>query len=254
MKKIAFILITLILIISGGVGVSYWRASKGAPASTLEEKYLTPADRFVDVAGARIRIREEGDPSAPPVILIHGFTHSLETWDGWAAVLKNKYRVIRYDLLGHGLTGPDPLERYAPEERAAFIGDIMDALNIDHAAIAGNSLGGLAAWRFAAKAPARVDALELAGGQTVQHLIGDQQDGTLAVDGGQAVIPAGCDLRPGQPRILHRVERVARFHEPEIAGLDEGRNHAGGPQDVGHQGAVARPHLDQLKSGWRAQP
>ena len=102
--------------------------------------------------------------------------------------------------------------------------------------------------------PAFGGALELAGGQAVQHLIGDQQDGTLAVDGGQAVTPAGCDLRPGQPRILHRVERVARFHEPEIAGLDEGRNHAGGPQDVGHQGAVARPHLDQLKSGWRAQP
>ncbi len=161
MKKLLFIVVTLVVILGAVTGVSYWRASQGAPASDLEKTYLTSADRFLDVAGARIRIREEGDPAAAPVILIHGFTHSLETWDGWAAALKSDYRVIRYDLLGHGLTGPDPQERYAPEERAAFIGEIMDALQIDHAAIAGNSLGGLAAWRFAANHPARVDALVL---------------------------------------------------------------------------------------------
>ncbi|WP_428410323.1 alpha/beta fold hydrolase [Hyphococcus sp.] len=161
MKKLLLIVIALVIILGAIAGVSYWRASQGAPATDLEKTYLTSADRFLDVAGARIRIREEGDPAARPVILIHGFTHSLETWDGWAAALKSDYRVIRYDLLGHGLTGPDPLERYAPEERAAFIGDILDSLNIDHAAIAGNSLGGLAAWRFAASHPDRVDALVL---------------------------------------------------------------------------------------------
>ena len=161
MKKLLFSIIVLAVIIAGAAGVFYWRASQGAPADSLEQTYFTNADRFVDVAGARVRIREEGPADAPVIVLIHGFTHSLETWDGWAAALKSDYRVVRYDLLGHGLTGPDPKERYAPAERAAFVGDVLDALDIDRAFIAGNSLGGLAAWRFAHDHPDRTAALIL---------------------------------------------------------------------------------------------
>ena len=161
MKK--FLLVILVLLILGAMGVwAYiWRAAQGVSAADVEAQYVTADDRFIDIAGVRVRIREEGEPSAPPLILIHGFTHSLETWDGWAASLKEDFRVIRYDLLGHGLTGPDPKERYAPEERAAFVGKVLNALNIEQASIAGNSLGGLAAWRFASVSPDKVDALIL---------------------------------------------------------------------------------------------
>jgi pimeloyl-ACP methyl ester carboxylesterase len=136
-----------------------WKASQGISPAVLEAKYMTSVDRFVEVNGARVRVREEGPEGAPVLLLIHGFTFSLESWDAWAEIFGNDYRIIRYDLLGHGLTGPDPEKRYAPEERAAFIGDVMDALELDSAVIAGNSLGGLAAWRFAANNPERVSAL-----------------------------------------------------------------------------------------------
>lgn len=161
MKKIILTILILLVLGVAGIGVFYWQATKGVSAAALEETYARPTDRFVDIDGARVRIREEGDPSAPPILLIHGFTHSLETWDGWAEALKSDYRVIRYDLLGHGLTGPDPKERYAPVERAAFLGEIFNALEIESATIAGNSLGGLAAWRFASNNPHQVDALIL---------------------------------------------------------------------------------------------
>ncbi|MBI1392987.1 MAG: alpha/beta fold hydrolase [Alphaproteobacteria bacterium] len=157
---LALLALVAALAVAGGV-VLYRQAATGAPASDLENTYMTPADRFLNVNGARVRIREEGSPDADPILLLHGFTHSLETWDAWAADLARDHRVVRYDLLGHGLTGPDPKRRYAPAERAAFIGDVMDALRIDRAIIAGNSLGGLAAWRFAAMSPERVAALVL---------------------------------------------------------------------------------------------
>lgn len=153
----------LVLIIAGVAGFSLltWQAAQGTPAKGLEEKYVTASDSFKNIAGARVRVRDEGPRDAPAILLIHGFTHSLETWDDWAKALKDDYRTIRYDLLGHGLTGPDPKERYAPPERAAFVGEVMKALDLDHAILAGNSLGGLAAWRYASDNPAMVDALVL---------------------------------------------------------------------------------------------
>lgn len=159
LKKIFLAILLVIVIGAGGTGYYLWRAAEGEPAAAMEAKYAKASDRFVDIAGARVRIRMEGPEGAPAILLIHGFTYSLESWDAWAAHLKDDYRVIRYDLLGHGLTGPDPQERYAPEERAAFIGDVMDALDLPSAVIAGNSLGGLAAWRFVSENPSRAEAL-----------------------------------------------------------------------------------------------
>lgn len=159
--KIFGVVLIVALLVSGAFTAWYAIESRGVAAELIEEKYLTPADRFVDIGGARVRVRTEGPAGAPAIIMNHGFAHSLETWNGWADALKNDYRVIRYDLAGHGLTGPDPEMRYAPVERAGFLGDLMDALDIDRAIVAGNSLGGLVAWRFASANPDRVDALLL---------------------------------------------------------------------------------------------
>ena len=149
------------LSLAGGVAAGYltWRAQQTLAGAASE--YLTENDRLMTIAGANVRVRIEGPADAQPIILLHGFIYSLESFDAWAADLQRDHRVIRFDLLGHGLSGPDPQKRYSPQERAAFIGDLMDALDIDRAVIGGNSLGGLAAWRFAAAAPDRVSALIL---------------------------------------------------------------------------------------------
>lgn len=161
MKKLLLGVLALLVIGAAGVGVLYWKATQGLDPAALEAEYMTAADRFVDVDGLRVRIREEGPADAPPIILLHGFVVSLESFDGWSRQLSADYRVIRFDLAGHGLTGPDSKKRYAPIERAEFIGAVMDALGVERAVIGGNSLGGLAAWRFAAAHPERVASLVL---------------------------------------------------------------------------------------------
>ncbi|MEM9750140.1 MAG: alpha/beta fold hydrolase, partial [Pseudomonadota bacterium] len=161
MKTLLAAIAATALVAVAAIALSYWSAGQGAAPTAIEARYITPGDRFLDVAGAQIRIREEGPQDAPALLLLHGFLYSLETWDAWAERLSTDYRVIRYDLLGHGLSGPDTLERYAPKERAAFVGDVLDALSVERAIVAGNSLGGLAAWRFAATHPERVSALIL---------------------------------------------------------------------------------------------
>lgn len=159
--KALFLMTAVIAAMLAGAAFLYWRAAQGLDPAALETKYMTPADRFLHVAGARLRIREEGPEDAPAIVLLHGYLYSLETWNDWARELSKEHRVIRYDLLGHGLTGPDSRKRYAPSERAAFLGEFMDALGVKSAVIAGNSLGGLVAWRFAAAERRRVDALIL---------------------------------------------------------------------------------------------
>lgn len=156
-----FVIAVAALALVGGISAGYlaWRAQQSLAGAASD--YLTEDDRMMTVAGANVRVRIEGPVDAPPVILIHGFIYSLESFDAWAADLRRDHRVIRFDLLGHGLSGPDPQKRYSPQERGVFIGELMDALDLDRAIVGGNSLGGLAAWRFAAAAPDRVAALLL---------------------------------------------------------------------------------------------
>lgn len=135
--------------------------SASAEAAGAASRSPAAADRFVTVEGVRFRIREEGPRAAPPIILIHGFTFSLESWDGWAADLARDHRVIRYDLAGHGLSGPDPHGHYGTAKRVRQLGRLMDRLGIARATIAGNSFGGLVAWNFAVAHPHRVDRLIL---------------------------------------------------------------------------------------------
>lgn len=168
MKTLFAWLFGFLLLALAAMGFLYWTATKGLDPAPLEAKYAA-ADRFIDVDGVRVRVREEGPESAPPIVLLHGFTFSLESFDAWAAGLSATRRVIRYDLAGHGLTGPDAAKRYAIADRVAFHGKVMDALGVDRADLAGNSLGGLIAWRFAAARPERVSRLILidSGGYSI---------------------------------------------------------------------------------------
>lgn len=127
----------------------------------LEAQYATPQDQFVEVDGVRFRVRIQGPEEAPAIVLLHGFTSSLEAWDDIANSFASEYRVISYDLAGHGLTGPDDMERYSADNRAAFLNSLLGEIDVERATIVGNSLGGYIAWKFAANYPERVDRLVL---------------------------------------------------------------------------------------------
>jgi pimeloyl-ACP methyl ester carboxylesterase len=79
------------------------------PVSELTARWAPPPSTFIEVAGMKVHMRDEGvrdDPS--PIVLLHGTAASLHTWEGWVEALKNRRRVIRFDLPGFGLTGPSP--------------------------------------------------------------------------------------------------------------------------------------------------
>jgi pimeloyl-ACP methyl ester carboxylesterase len=153
------ILGALILIAVLAIAVFVFLTRSGAPDQTAE--LPTGADRYVEAAGQSWRVREEGPAGAPALVLIHGFSHSLETWDAWAQDLSRDYRVIRFDLPGHGLTGAREDGAYSVADTVAQVAALLDVAAPERFVLGGSSLGGLVSWRYAADHPDRVQALVL---------------------------------------------------------------------------------------------
>ena len=139
------------------------------PVSTdwIQQKYTNQTSKFITVDGNRVHYRDEGrdqgrdQGSGETIILLHGTASSLHAWDAWAQGLKNNHRIIRMDLPGFGLTGPDRLDRYEVSDDVAFLSAFMNQLEIKQAHIVGSSLGGRIAWQYALEFPDQVESLTL---------------------------------------------------------------------------------------------
>ncbi|GIM94741.1 alpha/beta fold hydrolase [Paractinoplanes toevensis] len=116
---------------------------------------------YVDVRTARIRYHESGDPSAPPVVLLHGIGRSLEDWDAQHPLLDPDHRVISIDLPGFGLSQRLP----APVNLGSLSDGVwatLDALGEKRPVhLMGNSLGGAVSMQMLVDDPARVSTLTL---------------------------------------------------------------------------------------------
>ncbi len=158
--RIAGVLLALPVLGLGAVMVVYHQADR--PVEELKPRWAPPPSQFAEIAGMQVHYRDEGAPdAAQTVVLLHGTSSSLHTWEGWAQALQHHYRVISFDMPGFGLTGPDPNNDYSIENYARVVVAVMDKLGVAHAAVGGNSLGGQVAWATAVLYPTRVDHLIL---------------------------------------------------------------------------------------------
>jgi pimeloyl-ACP methyl ester carboxylesterase len=158
MRVAAIVLAVLLAVLTG---IALWLYTPDLPRAELESRYQQSPTDYQTVDGVRLHVRQEGPADAPVLVLIHGFSTSLQDWDQWAADLARDYRVVRFDLPGHGLTAMDPTGDYSVARTVSLLGGLLDALNIQRAGLIGNSLGGLVAWEYAAANPARVSKLVL---------------------------------------------------------------------------------------------
>ena len=140
-------------------------AATWAPDRTvdsLKARWAQPPSQFIEVAGMQVHLRDEGPRDDPvPIVLLHGTSASLHTWDGWSQTLSKTRRVIRFDLPAFGLTGPNPQNDYTLKSYVNFVTAVMDKLGVQRFVLGGNSLGGQIAWETAHALPARVERLIL---------------------------------------------------------------------------------------------
>ncbi len=114
----------------------------------------------VEVNGVRLHYMAAGKGEA--VVLIHGFTSSHVMWYNQVpALARAGFRSYAYDARGHG-DSQKPGKGYDADSLALELGAFMDALNVPRAHVAGLSMGGMIAQRFALSSPERVATLTIA--------------------------------------------------------------------------------------------
>lgn len=118
--------------------------------------------RFIEVDGIDTYVLERGSPDAPPVVFIHGLYGSTFVWRRNAdAFAEAGFRVVLFDRPGAGLSEKPADFNYSHANNADFIAHLLDALQIERAAVVGHSAGGSVAAHFAALYPGRLSQLVL---------------------------------------------------------------------------------------------
>ncbi len=111
----------VVVVLIAGIAFLYKR---DIPLEELKKQYTNEQSKFVIIDGVNVHYRDEGNKNdSLPLVLIHGTSSSLHTWDSIVPALLNKKRIIRLDIPAFGLTGPHPVRDYS----IAFYNHFIDS-------------------------------------------------------------------------------------------------------------------------------
>jgi 3-oxoadipate enol-lactonase len=157
--------------------------------------------------------REDG----PVVVLSNSLGSTYRMWDAQVAALQERYRVVRYDIRGHGYS-PVPDGPYSIDDLADDLVALLDQLGIGRAHLVGLSLGGMTAMRVAARNPDRVDRLALlCTGAALPPASGWTDRAATVRAGGSAAVAKAVVERWFTPGHLAAHPDVREAHEAMVA-------------------------------------
>lgn len=119
------------------------------------------AKRTVDTPYGETFLLEAGNPEHPPVLLLHGSCSNSAFWFNDILALQDAYHVFAADIPGEAGNSSEFRLSLENDDYALWLNALLDALKIDRVSLAGNSLGGWMALKFATAYPARVEKLML---------------------------------------------------------------------------------------------
>ncbi len=170
---VSFLTAFVVLTVSGLFAMTIFTVPD-KPRDEIIAKYTDDESIFLPAPQRKtIHVKDEGQADGPVLVLIHGSNASLHSWDMWTQILKNRYRVIRLDLPGHGVTGPIPSDDYTIAAMADTVRDVLRLMKIDKAILVGSSMGGAVSLRLTLDQPDMVQGLILIGSSGLKF---DQND------------------------------------------------------------------------------
>jgi pimeloyl-ACP methyl ester carboxylesterase len=159
MKKRYAIPLVLLALVAGAA--FFLRTPETDPAA-MAAKYANEHSRFAEGPnGLRVHYRDQGNPDGVPIVLLHGNSASLHTWEPLVERLGGEYRIVTLTFPGHGLTGPNQGHDYSAATMGETVTLVADELGLEHFVLGGNSMGGWISWRYALAHPEKVEALIL---------------------------------------------------------------------------------------------
>lgn len=137
-------------------------SSETSPRLTVAElraKYGDARSRYMTIRGTEVHYKDEG--KGPVLFMVHGSQSSLRTWDRITVLLKRRYRIIRYDIPGYGLSGPVSDAAAATVQPVEIAEELLERLGVRKLTFVGVSSGGTMGMYLAAKRPEMVERLIL---------------------------------------------------------------------------------------------
>jgi pimeloyl-ACP methyl ester carboxylesterase len=123
---------------------------------------VTPTDCWVRLNGLNFHYLDWGSAERPHVVLLHGGSLTAHTWDMAALLLRDTYHLVALDQRGHGDTDWTPDDQLEQDNNELMLEDtrqFIEHLGYDHLTLVGMSMGGMNTIRYAARYPARLDAV-----------------------------------------------------------------------------------------------
>ena len=98
-----------------------------------------PQSKFLMVNGLRLHCLDWGNPSAPPVVCVHGYTSSAQAFNAPARHFQDRFHGIATDVRGHGESAWSPTGAYAYSDRVGDLEGIVDQLELAQFTLIGTS-------------------------------------------------------------------------------------------------------------------
>jgi 3-oxoadipate enol-lactonase len=219
------------------------RRSIGAAAARSREQKSNVAGTFAR-AGSTLRYWTAGPENARVVVCTHGITLDHGTFANQVPALGDAgYRVITWDLRGHGASQPMG-EQFSVQAAAEDLAVLLNEVNVEHAVLVGESFGGLVIQEFYRRQPQRVAALILVGSPALgyrprwhERLFGRIQPFILRL------WPEG-HLRRITPSFMSKKPEVQRYVARAIKAISKADMVT--VTEMALEGILEYPHLDEV--------
>lgn len=218
------------LLVGVGAAATAWESARRRdlrriaedPASTILDDRMRGEERdVVSRDGTRLRVELFGPEDAQPLVLVHGWTCARRFWTCQLHDLADRYRIVTYDLRGHGESESPAEADFSTDALAEDLQAVLDATVPEgrRALLAGHSLGAMSIIAWAGRFPGDVER-RVAGAALFNTGIGGLIDESLifklpsgmrrvkAVTGG-LLLSASGPLPPASPVSLRAVQYVA---------------------------------------------
>ncbi|MEH2567635.1 alpha/beta fold hydrolase [Bradyrhizobium sp. AZCC 2289] len=183
-----------------------------------------PESRYYQSQGLRLHFTDWGNPSAPPLILIHGGLDHARSWDHPARALRANFHVVAPDLRGHGQSAWATGSSYSLADHVYDLTCLVKSSGFEQVALVGHSMGGMVSLTYAGAFPQKVSRLVVLDGVTnfparrvkpadvrIADWAGDLDKFA------QRKIHRYASVADGAERILHRNPRLARAQAMHLA-------------------------------------